>query len=309
VLDEHGDWRLFGKKWFTSAVTADMALTLARPEGQGPGAQQLALFYVETCDESGRWNALRVERLKDKLGTRKLPTAELQLDGTRASPVCGLKEGTRHIEPMLQVTRTWNSVTAVSFMRRGIALARAYASKREVFGAPLLDQPLHAETLADLEAEFRAAFLLAFELVRLLGLEENGTLAAEERTLLRFMTPVTKLLTARQCVRVISEVIECFGGAGYVEDTGIPMLLRDAQVLPIWEGTTNVLALDAVLRADPLAGVDALQRRCERAMTEVQGHADGVFCAVVAATLQKAQTWLARTTDGGSFRPAPANAS
>src|SRR5690606_31056284 len=85
--DEQGEWRLYGKKWFTSAITADMALTLARPEGNGPGGSGLALFYVETRDADGRLNNLKVERLKDKLGTRKVPTAELQLEGTRAELV------------------------------------------------------------------------------------------------------------------------------------------------------------------------------------------------------------------------------
>src|SRR5690606_40299759 len=85
VRGEDGTWRLYGKKWFTSAVTSQMALTLARPEGNGPGGSGLAMFYVETRDAEGRLNGIRVERLKDKLGTRKVPTAELYLDGTRAT--------------------------------------------------------------------------------------------------------------------------------------------------------------------------------------------------------------------------------
>ncbi|HQR48682.1 MAG TPA: acyl-CoA dehydrogenase family protein, partial [Steroidobacteraceae bacterium] len=164
VRDGDG-WRLYGRKWFTSSVAAQMALTLARPEGNEPGGKGLAMFYVEVRDATGRLNDLRVDRLKDKLGTRKVPTAELMLEGTRASLVGQPFNGTRAIEPMLAVTRMWNSVCAVAAMRRGLALARSYASRREVFGRPLADQPLHSDTLAALEAETWGAFLMTFLLV------------------------------------------------------------------------------------------------------------------------------------------------
>ena len=260
VLDEDGVWRLYGRKWFTSATTSQMALTLARPQGNGPGGRGLAMFYVELRDENGRLQNICVNRLKDKLGTRKVPTAELTLDGTPAVPVMGLNNGTRNIVPMLHLTRTWNSVTAAAFMRRGMALARDYAHKRTAFGKPLARQPLHMDTLAWLQAESEAAFQLSFYLVELIGRNETGEISADEVELLRLLTSITKLTTGRQAVTAASEVLESFGGAGYVEDTGLPMLLRDSQVLPIWEGTTNVLALDtlrALHRQDGLAALQA----------------------------------------------------
>ncbi len=256
----HGDtdgWRLYGRKWFTSAVSSQMALTLARPEGSGPGGRGLALFYLETRDDRGRPNRLSVERLKDKLGTRKLPTAELILDGTPAVAVAGTADGVRAIAPMLNVTRTWNAVVAASSLRRGIALARDYARRRTAFGAPLAEKPLHLDTLAGLQAEAEAALLLAFRVVELLGRAETGELDPAGARLLRALTPLAKLTTARQAVAGASEALEAFGGAGYVEDTGLPLLLRDAQVLSIWEGTTNVLALD-LLRAIEEAGPDGM---------------------------------------------------
>jgi alkylation response protein AidB-like acyl-CoA dehydrogenase len=259
--DEHGQWRLYGKKWFTSAITSQMALTLARPAGNGPGGSGLAMFYVETHDAAGRLNGLRVERLKDKLGTRKVPTAELLLEGARAELVGDTRNGTRNIEPMLVVTRAWNSVTSVAFMRRALALARSYAQQRRAFGSMLNELPLHIDTLAGLEAEMRGAFLLAFELVELMGRQEAGELSDEQRAFMRLLTPIAKLLTAKQAVAVVSECIEAFGGAGYVEDTGLPALLRDTQVLPIWEGTTNVLALDALLRGELTAALPAVRAR------------------------------------------------
>ncbi|UCH47358.1 MAG: acyl-CoA dehydrogenase family protein [Betaproteobacteria bacterium] len=239
-------WRLYGRKWFTSAATSQMALTLARPEDNPAGGKGLALFYLETRDAGGALNNITVHRLKDKLGTRKVPTAELTLDGTFAEPLAGLDNGVRNIAPMLNITRTWNSVSAVSYMRRGLALAADYASRRVAFGAPLSQKALHVETLAGLQAEYEAGFHLVFAVVELLGREEAGEADEAQLNLLRLLTPVAKLMTGKQSVAVLSEITESFGGAGYVEDTGIPYLLRDAQVFPIWEGTTNVLSLDVL---------------------------------------------------------------
>jgi alkylation response protein AidB-like acyl-CoA dehydrogenase len=297
AVEENGVWRLYGRKWFTSAVTSQMALTLARPEGNPPGGKGLAMFFVEVRDAQGRLNGIRVDRLKDKLGTRKVPTAELMLDGTRAELVGQPVNGTRAIEPMLGVTRMWNSVCAVSFMRRGLALARAYAARREAFGEPLARQPLHADTLAALEAETWGAFLMTFLLVELAGRAESGQIDDQQRALLRLVTPLTKLVTGKQAVSVVSEVIESFGGAGYVEDTGLPQLLRDTQVLPIWEGTTNVLSLDALLRSDLHTGLAALMGRasaCVRGLKEPRLAAAGKQAI---GALERAALWLETRQD------------
>ncbi len=266
VARKDGDaFRLYGTKWFTSATTSQMALTLARPEGNGPGGRGLALFYVEVFDAQGRYNGIHVNRLKDKLGTRKVPTAELTLDGTAAIPVAGLSDGIRNISSMLNITRTWNAIMSASGMRRAMALVRDYAGRRKAFGANLLEKPLHKDTLAGMEAEFEGAFLLAFRAAELLGKREAGTANEADRHLLRVLTPIAKLTTAKQAVAVASEALEACGGAGYVEDTGLPMLLRDAQVLPIWEGTTNVLSLDALraLGSEEGAAMGALKTEIE----------------------------------------------
>ena len=260
ACEEEGEWRLYGRKWFTSAIGSQMALTLARPEGNPPGGKGLALFYVETRNARGESNGITVNRLKDKLGTRKVPTAELTLQGTVAQLVYGTTDGVRNITPVLNLTRIWNSVSAVALMRRGIALARDYARKRFAFGAPLADKPLHLDTLAALQAEFAGALHLAFFVVELLGRVEAGRASATQAELLRLLTPTGKLTTGKQAVAVLSEAVEAFGGAGYVEDTGIPLLLRDAQVLPIWEGTTNVLSLDVVRVAQQSGALQALRR-------------------------------------------------
>jgi alkylation response protein AidB-like acyl-CoA dehydrogenase len=256
---EHETWKLYGRKWFTSAIGSQMALTLARPQGNPPGGRGLALFYVETRAADGSLNGIKVNRLKDKLGTRKVPTAELELDGAVAEPVCGLGDGVRHIAPMLNVTRMWNSLVAVALMRRGIDLAKDYSKRRSAFGARLVDKPLHRDTLAGMEAECQAALQLTFFVAALLGRSERASASEQQRKVLRLLTPITKALTGRQATSVLAETAECFGGAGYVEDTGIALLLRDAHVLPIWEGTTNVLALDA-MRTIADGGLGALRR-------------------------------------------------
>ncbi len=252
--DDRGQWRLYGRKWFTSAIVGEAALALARPERSDA---DLALFYVETKDADGHWNGVTVERIKDKLGTRELPTAEIHLDGVPAWPLGELSHGVRQIAPMLNVTRTWNAVCAVASTARCLALATDYARKRRAFGQPLIEQPLHRQTLADMQAEHAGAFALAFCVAQMLGRVESNAVRDHEPALLRLLTPLAKLWTAKLCVRIASETLECFGGNGYIEDTGLPQLLRDAQVYPIWEGTTNVLALDA-LRALGASGLAPL---------------------------------------------------
>jgi alkylation response protein AidB-like acyl-CoA dehydrogenase len=292
AVPDGDQWRLYGRKWFTSAVTSQMALTLARPEGNPGGGKGLAMFYVELRDAQGRLNGVRVDRLKDKLGTRKVPTAELTLDATRAALVGQPRNGTRAIEPMLGVTRMWNSVCAASFMRRGLALARSYAARREAFGEPLDRLPLHVDTLSMLEAETWGAFLMAFQLVELQGKLEAGEIDDEERALLRLVTPLTKLATGKQAVAAIAEVIESFGGAGYIEDTGLPQLMRDTHVLPIWEGTTNVLSLDALLRSDFHAGLAALVGRVSTAVFSLTDARLVSVGRLAVAAVERAALWM-----------------
>jgi acyl-CoA dehydrogenase len=294
VARRDGDgWRLHGTKWFTSATTAEMALTLARPEGNPDGSRGLALFLVIVRGPDGRAEGIAVNRLKDKLGTRKVPTAELTLDGAPAILVDKDTDGVKAITPMLAVTRTWNAICAVSGMRRALALAGDYARRRRAFGAPLSEKPLHADTLAALEAEYAGAFLLAFRQALLLGRQERGVASEEDERLARALTPIAKLTTGKQAVAIASEAIESCGGAGYVEDTGLPRLLADAQVLPIWEGTTNVLSLDT-LRALGKGG--ALEAVAADATAHLgQARDPGLLPAVTAArrALEHAAAWAA----------------
>ncbi|WP_067168632.1 acyl-CoA dehydrogenase family protein [Microtetraspora niveoalba] len=246
-----GTWELRGTKWFTSATTADIAVALARPEGAEPGSRGLSLFALELRGPDGGWNGLRVRRMKDKYGTRALPTAELDLDGTVAVPVGGIGGGIAKISAVLHVARMASAQAGPGATGHLLQLARDYAARRRVRGGTLADSPLHYGWLAELAAEHEAMVQMALRAAQLLGREEAGAAAGEDggrddARLARVVVPLAKLVTARQGVRASSELLESFGGAGYLEDTGIPQVLRDVQVHSIWEGTTNVLSLDVV---------------------------------------------------------------
>ncbi|NWW06468.1 ACD11 dehydrogenase, partial [Oreocharis arfaki] len=247
-----GTYRLYGFKWFTSAADSDVALTLARiadAEGQcTQGSRGLSLFFLRVRDEEGKLNSIQVQRLKDKLGTRQMATAELWLQGARAELISAEGRGVAAISNMLNVTRIHNVIGAVASMRRMISLSRDYACKRVAFGKLLKDHPLHMQTIARMEVQVRGAFLLLMEIARLLGLAETKLASEQEQLLLRLLIPVAKLYTGKQASAVAVEAMESFGGQGYMEDTGLPVILRDALVLSIWEGTTNILSLD-VLRS------------------------------------------------------------
>jgi hypothetical protein len=203
----------------------------------------------------------------------------------------------KNITTMLTITRMWNAVGAVAGMRRALALARDYAGRRVAFGSPLAEKALHLETLADLQALFEGAFHLTFRAVELVGRDEAEGLGEREAALLRLLTPIVKLTTGKQVVSVASEALECFGGAGYVENTGLPRLLRDAQVLPIWEGTTNVLSLDLLRAAAKAVGLAPLAAEVDRAL---QGVTHPMLTAAgdrAREAVRHAQSWLAAATD------------
>ncbi|HJQ52287.1 MAG TPA: acyl-CoA dehydrogenase family protein [Gemmatimonadaceae bacterium] len=305
---ESGDrYRLYGAKWFTSATTSQVAMTLARIEGAPAGGSGLSVFLITLRDDDGTLRNIRVDRLKDKLGTRALPTAELTLQGTPALLVGGAGDGVRKIATLFNITRVYNAVAAVAGMRRAIALATDFARGRRAFGKLLIEHPLHVETLAAMEVEFRAAFHLAFRVVELLGKEEAGEASEEELKLLRLLIPIAKLYTAKQAISVASEALEAFGGAGYIEDTGLPRLLRDAQVLSIWEGTTNILSLDAlraIEKTDALAMWTADAKRRIAAANAAQYIAEAKRVSLAIESIEAYGRQAAQA--GGEFQQAGA---
>ncbi|XP_027721349.1 acyl-CoA dehydrogenase family member 11-like [Vombatus ursinus] len=296
LKQEDGTYKLFGLKWFTSSTDADMTLALARiRDAQGSvtkGTQGLSLFFLKSQDEQGRPNSLEVQRLKEKLGTHQLATAEVLLDGARAHLISQEGRGVATIADMLTVTRIYNAICAVGFMRRVVTMAREYATQRFAFGKFIKDHPLHTQTLARMEVQTRGGFLLVMEVGRLLGLEETNLASARDSHLLRLLNSVTKLYTAKQAMAVVSEGLECFGGQGYMEDTGLAGILRDTQVLTIWEGTTNVLALDAlyVLAKSQGQVIQAFSASVQEKVASATNHSE------LAPSIQRLQDALRRLT-------------
>lgn len=209
-------------------------------------------------------NHYRIDRLKDKLGTRAMATGEATLEGAYAELVGELDHGFAQMTAMLNLTRLHNAITAAAIMRRSLMLASSYAGEREAFGRRLDQHPLHREVLREIAIQADGALFLTMRMAQLLGRIEVGDASDEERHLFRVGLALTKLYTGKQAVAVTSEAIECFGGQGYMEDTGLPRLLRDAQVLPIWEGTTNVLALDSLRVLAKPEALPAIEAEFER---------------------------------------------
>jgi alkylation response protein AidB-like acyl-CoA dehydrogenase len=276
-----GDWALTGSKWFCSNVDADAILVTARPEGAPAGTRGLKTFLVLRNAAPG----LTIERIKDKLGVRSMPTGEVTLDEVPAVEV-----GDFHsIAEMLNLSRLYNSVAAAAVMGRAVHEARHYIERRHAFGKAVIEHPLAHETLLDAEAEQLGALHLAFETVDALGrADRGGEDAARER---RFLTPVVKAVTGKLAVPVVSECMELIGGNAYIEESPLPRLLRDAQVLPIWEGTTNILALDALRAARKEGGHRLVINRIRKIFP---AEADGLEQAFETIEERQARGWVDR---------------
>ncbi len=270
VAVQKGDqFFLHGTKWFTSAITANIAMALAQTEVGGE--QKLSLFLIEIRNSKGQLNNIEVLRLKDKLGTKAMPTAELELKGVEGFLIGELGQGVKNIATILNISRLYNSVCATGTIYRLHSLIRDYSQKRQAFGKKLMDHPLHQETLVRTQADTNACVHFVAAMGQLLGRSEIGQATKQELAALRLLTPVAKLWTAKKSVATSSELIEAFGGAGYIEDTQLPRFLRDSQVFPIWEGTTNIMSLDT-LRAmskgdiflDTMTYIQSLLRNVEK---------------------------------------------
>jgi alkylation response protein AidB-like acyl-CoA dehydrogenase len=197
-------------------------------------------------NKDGELNNMEIIRLKDKLGTKPLPTAEILLKGARAILVSQSGKGVKSISHMLTVTRLYNASLSIGLIRRIVSLARDYANRRIVGKQILSDNQLHLSVLSDIEVIYRGNLIFYLKIAELFSKEQANSISNTEANLLRMMTPLLKLFTAKEAMSTVSEGLECFGGLGYIEGTGLPGMLRDSQLLTIWEGTTNVLCMDFV---------------------------------------------------------------
>jgi acyl-CoA dehydrogenase len=245
VATDQGDhWTLSGHKWFCSNVSADVILTLARVPGQGEGTRGLGLFMVPKHRPDGTRNAIRIERLKDKLGTRSMASGEVTLEGAYARPVGDLTRGFVQMAEMLNVSRLSNAMRAVALMRRGVVEAIDHTRQRQAFGQLLFDQPLMRVTLLPLMLDAEAGLGMILEAAAQLDAADAGDGRAV--ALARILTPVAKHTLCKRARSVTGEAMEVRGGNGYIEDWVNPRLLRDAHLGSIWEGSSNVIALDVL---------------------------------------------------------------
>ncbi|GMU60297.1 MAG: DNA alkylation response protein [Myxococcaceae bacterium] len=261
---------LYGDKWFCSNVDADVIMILARPEGAGPGTKGLGLYVLPRTLE-GKRNGYRIDRIKDKLGERSFPTGEVTLDGARAFLLGGPGEGFHQMTEMLNLSRLYNAVASVSGMRRALVEALAWSETRVAFKKPVIQHPLMSEVLMDMACEQRVALNWAFRGVALMDRMETRKASEEERRTLRMMTPLLKYWLGKRAVEVVQEGVEALAGNGYIEDWPMARVLRDVHVLPIWEGTTNILVLDTFRAIKKEAGHEMLLAEVEKGLGEAPG--------------------------------------
>ncbi|MEU0372451.1 acyl-CoA dehydrogenase family protein [Streptomyces sp. NPDC006283] len=243
-LADDGAYLLTGHKWFCSAPMSDGFLVLAQAAGG------LTCFLVPRVLEDGTRNVFRIQRLKDKLGNRSNASSEVEFEGTWARRVGDEGRGVRTIIGMVAATRLDCVLGSAALMRQAVAQAIHHCAYRSAFGGLLIDKPLMRNVLADLALESEAATTLG---LRLAAAYDADTEA--ERAFLRLAVPVAKYWVTKRCTPVVAEALECLGGNGYVEESGMPRLLRESPLNSIWEGSGNVQALDALraLQREPQA--------------------------------------------------------
>ena len=253
---ENGEWRLYGDKWFCSCADADVALLLARPEGAADGTGGLGLFALPRHLDDGSRNKYRIVRLKDKLGTKSMASGEIIFEGAVAYPLgevgLGKNSGLKQMMDQVNMSRLSHGVRAAAMMRRCLNEALAVARNREAFGTTLIEKPLLRRQLIKIMVPTEQALSMAMYTGHQLELSDAGNTQASK--LLRILTPLLKFRSCRDNIKVATDAMEIRGGNGYIEDWVNSRLVRDAHLGVLWEGTSNINALDVTTRAIAKAG-------------------------------------------------------
>jgi alkylation response protein AidB-like acyl-CoA dehydrogenase len=255
AVPEGDHWRLTGEKWFCSNADAEVVMLLARPEGAGPGTRGVGLFLMPRRLDDGQQNHYRIVRLKDKLGTRSMASGEIKLEGAIAYAVGKLDRGFVQMAEMVNSSRLSNGVKSTALMRRAHHDAMTVASNRMVFGSRIIDLPLARRQLMKIALATEQALSMSFLTADALDRAEAGS--QDAAALLRILTPTLKFRATRDARKVCGDALEMRGGIGYIEEFATSRLLRDAHLGSIWEGTGNIVAIDALKRAVGRHGADA----------------------------------------------------
>ncbi|UPW83635.1 acyl-CoA dehydrogenase family protein [Lysinibacillus sp. Ag94] len=283
-------YRLYGEKYFASnAGMCGVTMVLARMEEAQEGSKGLTLFAVPWRNEDGTVNNLRIRRLKDKLGVRAVPSGEVEFDGALAYVVGDPNKGIYYMLEALNLSRICNAVASIGIMRRGYLEAKHYVTNRHAFGKPLTQYPMIQDTLGKFGAKLHVEVATVFDLIQLYDKVTSGLGIKEDIILNRLYIAIMKKETAEQAVHYASEAIELHGGNGYIEDFVTPRLLRDAQVLTVWEGTANILALELIRLVDKFHAHEMFVRVMEERLEKL---ADSPLVEIVVDQLAKLDSTL-----------------
>jgi alkylation response protein AidB-like acyl-CoA dehydrogenase len=253
---------LNGEKWFCSNANAEIMFVLARTDQTVAGTKGLSIFLVEKYLPSGERNPMDVIRLKDKLGVRSMASAEIMLNNTIGKLVGKEFEGFKVMTEMINLSRLYNSVAALTCARRALIEAYQFLSYRNLFGENALQHALIRTKLTELASLHIANFYLVWRAITALDNADSGN--EEEKQLFRFINPMTKKWSAETGVYMVRESMELMGGLGYIEDTVMPKIMRDVMVLPIWEGSGNVIVLDMLRAMAKSSGFEVLCKEISR---------------------------------------------
>lgn len=245
---EDGTWRLNGEKWFCSNINADQFLVMARPEGAVDGTRGLGMFLVPRKLDDGATNGFYLRRLKDKLGTRILASAELDFRDAVAYPIGAIDAGFKNaVELVLNTSRLMNAFASMGFVARAYIESASYACTREAFGGTIANYPLVQEAVADIQSELYAGVASSMALASLMDKIETGKASDADKAVYRMVVNMNKYITSIRANESIHRAIEVLGGNGAIESFSIlPRLYRDMVVLESWEGTHNVLCVQVL---------------------------------------------------------------
>ncbi|MFG6148041.1 acyl-CoA dehydrogenase family protein [Halobacillus sp. B23F22_1] len=249
AVEENGAYRIYGEKYFASnAGMCGVAMVLARLEGANQGTKGLSLFLVPWRTEDGELNKISIRRLKDKLGVRAVPSAEVEFDGAMGHLIGEAENGFYYMMEALNLSRVCNAVASIGIMRRAYLEAKSYAIERKAFGHSLIHYPMVKDTLVRMRAKQEVETSAVFKMIETFDRVARmpSQVSKKDQVLLRLLIAILKKETADQSIHFAHESIEMHGGNGYIEDFVTPRLLRDAQVLTVWEGTSNILGLEVI---------------------------------------------------------------